>query len=62
MLTTISGVPDFAAAWAGQQVVEVQGRQVPFLGRSELVVNKRASGRRKDLADLEALGELPPTP
>jgi hypothetical protein len=62
VLTAISGVSDFAAAWAGRQVVEVQGRFVPFLGRAELVVNKRASGRRKDLADLEALGELPPTP
>ncbi|WP_319475724.1 hypothetical protein [Marispirochaeta aestuarii] len=28
-----------------------------FIGREELVKNKRASGRKKDLADLEALGE-----
>ena len=27
-----------------------------------LTVNKRAAGRRKDLSDLEALGELPPSP
>jgi hypothetical protein len=32
---------------------------VPFLGRAALVRNKRASGRAKDLADLEALGETP---
>jgi hypothetical protein len=62
LLTAITGVPDFEAAWAGRSVHEVRGRQVPFLGRAELVVNKRASGRRKDLADLEALGELPPSP
>ena len=30
---------------------------VPFLGRATLVLNKRAAGRLKDLADIEALGE-----
>jgi hypothetical protein len=27
------------------------------LGRDQLLTNKRATGRKKDLADLEALGE-----
>jgi hypothetical protein len=36
---------------------EVAGLPVPFLGRAELIRNKRASGRTKDRADLEALGE-----
>ena len=36
---------------------EVRSLSVPFLGRSTLVANKRATGRLKDLADLEALGE-----
>ena len=62
VLTAISGVPDFSAAWNARSVHEVRGHRVPFLGRAELIVNKRASGRRKDLADLEALGELPPSP
>jgi hypothetical protein len=30
---------------------------VPFIGRAALVQNKRATGRTKDRADLEALGE-----
>jgi len=30
---------------------------VPFVGRAALVQNKRETGRAKDLADLEALGE-----
>lgn len=30
---------------------------VHFLGREQIVVNKRATGRKKDYADLEALGE-----
>lgn len=62
MLTAISGVPEFALAWRDRQIHVVRGCRVPFLGRDALVVNKRASGRRKDLADLEALGELPPLP
>jgi hypothetical protein len=37
----------------------VAGLAVPFLGRDCLVANKRASGRAKDRADLEALGEAP---
>ena len=31
-------------------------------GAAELIRNKRATGRRKDLGDLETLGELPPDP
>ena len=30
---------------------------VNYIGREELILNKRATGRAKDLADLEALGE-----
>jgi hypothetical protein len=33
------------------------GHTIPFLGRETLMVNKRATGRLKDLADIEALGE-----
>ena len=31
--------------------------QVHYLGRNEFIRNKRAIGRKKDLADLEAIGE-----
>jgi len=31
--------------------------RVPYIGRAALIRNKRASGRMKDLADLESLGE-----
>jgi hypothetical protein len=58
VLTSISGVR-FAEAWTGRVTHEVAGMAVPFLGRASLVANKRASGRAKDLADLEALGEKP---
>lgn len=62
LLTGISGVPNFESAWAERVEHPLGGRPVPFIGRATLIRNKRASGRRKDLADLEALGELPPTP
>jgi len=60
LLTEISGVPDFETAWAERVEHVFGGRRVPFIGRAALIRNKRGSGRRKDLADLEALGELPP--
>lgn len=56
ILTSISGV-SFEEAWPERVYHEVGGLAIPFLGRASLVRNKRASGRTKDLADLEALGE-----
>jgi hypothetical protein len=58
LLTSISGV-GFEDAWASRVAHEIEGLSVPFLGRDALVRNKRASGRAKDRADLEALGEKP---
>jgi hypothetical protein len=54
VITSISGVT-FDEAWAGHVVVEVHGMPLPVLGRAELIRNKRASARPKDLADLAAL-------
>ena len=56
LMTTISGV-DWDEAWNSHVVVNVGGLELPVIGRGALVVNKRAAGRAKDLADLEALGE-----
>jgi hypothetical protein len=57
VLTGITGVVDFNVAWTVRTEHEVGGRAIPFLGRATLVTNKRATGRLKDLADVEALGE-----
>ncbi len=62
LLTVLSGLPTFAAAFTRRLEQPVRSQLVPFLSRADLIANKRASGRRKDLADLEALGELPPLP
>jgi len=56
VLTSISGVA-FDEAWPDRVTRAIGGLEIPFLGRAALVRNKRASGRTKDLADLEALGE-----
>lgn len=58
VLTSVTGV-DFASAWAGRVVHSVGSLEVPFMGRDALIANKRATGRLKDLADVEALGEPP---
>ncbi len=58
-LPSISGIANFETVWSGRVMHELRGRSVPFIGRAELIANKRASGRRKDLADIEALGEDP---
>ena len=57
LLTGITGVPEFAGAWAGRREEPIRGRAVPFIGRADLVANKRATGRPKDLGDLDQLGE-----
>ncbi len=54
VLTRISGV-SFSRAWAAHLEVMFGGRTVPVLGREALIENKRASGRAKDLLDVEAL-------
>ena len=56
VLTAISGVDDFGAAWDARVEHIIRGRAIPFLDLERLRQNKRASGRRKDLADLERLG------
>jgi hypothetical protein len=58
LLTEITGV-QFGDAWHARVTQPVGELIVPFLGREELLANKRATGRQRDLADLEALGEKP---
>ena len=59
LLTGISGVT-FEEAWRSRVQQTIGTVPAAFLGRDALIANKRATGRRKDFADLEALGELPP--
>jgi hypothetical protein len=56
VMSAISGVT-WDEAWAGRQSGRCGSRDLPFIGRREFVANKRAAGRLKDLADIEALGD-----
>jgi len=49
-LTSITGV-DFDEAWQHRKEAVVDGLSVRVLGREQLLKNKRATGRPKDLAD-----------
>jgi hypothetical protein len=56
IITSISGV-----SWEEAEAAKEPGIfgdvPVAFIGRREYIKNKRSAGRRKDLADIEALGE-----
>ena len=56
ILSGISGV-SWEQAWDGRVPGRYGDEPVFFLGRKQMVENKRAAGRKKDLADLESLGE-----
>ncbi|MDH4099862.1 MAG: nucleotidyltransferase family protein [Nitrospirota bacterium] len=56
IITSITGV-----SWEEAFKERTEGKYgdipVSFIGRQQLIANKRAIGRMKDLADVEALGE-----
>ena len=54
IITSISGV-EFDSAWENRLIVDVDGMQVPFIGRDDLLANKIATGRPKDLLDVKYL-------
>lgn len=57
LVTAIDGV-SWEQAWTGRLAGKYGPVVTHYLGRREFIANKRAAGRRKDLADLEALDEL----
>jgi len=54
LMTFLSGV-SFENAWASRDQGEIDGVPVSFISREMLKLNKAASGRLQDLADLEHL-------
>lgn len=59
LLTDLSGLDSFDAAWDRRAEGAVGGRTFPILSRADLIANKKAAGRPKDLADAAALEALP---
>lgn len=54
ILTSIDGV-DFDHAWERRMLVQLNGMNVPFIGRADLIANKKAAGRPQDIADVTRL-------
>ena len=54
ILTGVTGV-DFETAWRERIIHRIDTLDLPFIGREALLQNKRATGRTKDLADVEVL-------
>lgn len=55
VLTGVSGVA-FAECFARRVQAELDGVAVYLISRNDLILNKRAAGRHKDLSDVEMLG------
>ena len=56
IVTSITGV-SWKEAFSGRAEGKYGDIPVYYIGRQQLISNKQALGRKKDLADLEALGE-----
>jgi predicted nucleotidyltransferase len=54
VLTKISGVT-FDEALEGSKTFDLDGYQIPYIGKAALIRNKKAAARYKDLADVEEL-------
>ena len=58
IMTFIKGV-DLGEAWERREVGTLDGVEVAFISREDLIANKRAVGRPEDLADIARLSERP---
>jgi len=47
----------FEDAWSRRQMIEVERQLLPFLSREDLIRNKAAVARPRDLADIDDLGK-----
>lgn len=61
VLTSITGL-GFERAWPNRIRVRLGDTEVAIIGRDDLIANKRATGRAKDIADVEALERLRESP
>jgi hypothetical protein len=56
IMTFIKGV-DLGDAWERREVGTLDGIEVAFISRQDLIANKRAVGRPEDLADIARLSD-----
>jgi predicted nucleotidyltransferase len=55
--TTIEGIK-FDEAYSNIEMVEIDGVNIPLISISDLIRNKKASGRMQDLADIAQLEKI----
>lgn len=54
ILTSLTAL-EFDPAWSRRQMIEIDGRMLPFLSREDLIRNKTALDRPRDRADIDDL-------
>lgn len=57
VLTTISGV-DFDDCYTRRQIQQIGDLEIAVISPADLIANKRAAGRLKDLADVERIERM----
>lgn len=50
VITQIDGV-EFEDAWKEHKTVEIENLQIPVIGKAQLLINKKSTGRAKDRND-----------
>ncbi|MEJ2422468.1 MAG: nucleotidyl transferase AbiEii/AbiGii toxin family protein, partial [Acidobacteriota bacterium] len=55
LVTSLTGV-SWEDAYLSRESANYGGVPVSYIGRDQFITNKKATGRKRDLADLEALG------
>ena len=50
IITKIDGVK-FDEAWNEHKIIEIEGLQIPIIGKIQLLINKKSTGRPKDRND-----------
>jgi len=54
IITHIDGVT-FYDAYQNKEIIEIENMKIPFLSKTNLIKNKKATGRKKDKLDIEYL-------
>jgi predicted nucleotidyltransferase len=57
IITSIDGL-SFEDAYTRSQIIDIEGISIHVLSIPDLIINKQATGRKKDLADIESLANL----
>ncbi|HEY5327089.1 MAG TPA: nucleotidyltransferase [Mucilaginibacter sp.] len=57
ILNEIDGV-NFNEAYLNKLIIDVDGLPVSYIGLNDLIQNKQASGRKKDISDVSALNKI----